>query len=218
MRNPSWRCLTRAAVVAALMPAVVLVTTAAAAKTMPTPRVVSCSGGTSSCVATVSIAGGASNLPVIVHLTHNNLKLASVEAVPASSAGSYMISNTKFVKGGSEFQFTLNAVKSNPTAARIILTFSVAGTKNIVCEGSADYCGATVSIAGGASNRQVDITLTNTDFSLVAVRAVPASSAGSYMLSSTKFINGRSEFQFTLNAVKSNPTGARIILLFSAGA
>ena len=94
-----------------------------------------------------------------------------------------------------------------------------AGKKNITvrCRGTADFCGATVSIAGGASNRVVSVTLTDTNFRRVAVRVIPGASKGAFSISKASFRVGGSVYRFTLNAVRANPRGARIILLFAAG-
>src|ERR1700760_2901166 len=48
--------------------------------------------------------------------------------------------------------------------------------QTVKCVGTADFCGATVSIARGASNKQVTVTLTDTDLKLVSVQAIPSSS------------------------------------------
>lgn len=94
---------------------------------------------------------------------------------------------------------------------------SAAGRQTVRCVGTADFCGATVSIAGGASNRIVTVNLTDTDFRRVAVRVIPAVSRGAFFISRTSFRLGGSQYRFTLNAVRANPRGARIILLFAAG-
>ena len=90
-------------------------------------------------------------------------------------------------------------------------------SKALKCVGTADFCGATVPIAGGASNKVVTIKLTDTDFKRVAVRVIPSTSKGAYSITKGALITGGSQYRFTLNAVKSNPKGARIIILFSAG-
>jgi len=92
-----------------------------------------------------------------------------------------------------------------------------AGSQTVRCVGNADFCGATVSIAGGASNRVVTINLTDTDFARVAVRVIPSSSRGAFSISNASFRTGGSQYRFTLNAVRANPPRARIILLFAAG-
>lgn len=92
-----------------------------------------------------------------------------------------------------------------------------ANTQTVRCVGTADFCGATVSIAGGASNKVVTVNLTDTDFSRVGLRVIPSSSRGAFSISRAGFMLGGSVYRFTLNAVSSNPTRARIILLFAAG-
>ena len=96
-------------------------------------------------------------------------------------------------------------------------TAGAAASKAVKCVGTADFCGATVSIAGGASNKVVTIKLTDTNFKRIAVRVFPSSSKGAFSITKAATINGGSEYRFTLNAVKSNPKGARIVLLFAAG-
>jgi len=102
-------------------------------------------------------------------------------------------------------------------AALFAAPASAASSSTLKCVGTGDFCGATVSIAGGASNRVVTINLTDTNFTRVAVRVIPPSSKGSFLISKGSFRNGASQYRFTLNAVKGNPRGARIVLLFSAG-
>lgn len=92
-----------------------------------------------------------------------------------------------------------------------------AGRQSVKCVGNGWFCGATVSLAGGASNKKVTINLTDTDFSRVAVRVTPGSSRGAFSISQAGFRLGGSEYRFTLNAVSSNPKDARIILLFATG-
>jgi hypothetical protein len=94
---------------------------------------------------------------------------------------------------------------------------SAAPSKAIKCVGTADFCGATVSIAGGASNRVVTINLTGTNLKRIAVRVIPSASKGAFSITKASFMTGGSVYRFTLNSVKSNPKGARIILLFAAG-
>jgi len=92
-----------------------------------------------------------------------------------------------------------------------------ANTQTVRCVGTADFCGATVSIAGGASNRVVTINLTDTNFRRVGVRVIPGTSRGAFSISRASFRLGGSQYRFTLNAVRANPRRARIILLFAAG-
>ena len=112
--------------------------------------------------------------------------------------------------GDLEFDYVADAVRSG-------FVSSVGAYVSRSRVGTADFCGATVSIAGGASNRVVTIGLTDTNFKRIAVRVIPSSSKGAFSITKASSINGGSQYRFTLNAVKSNPKGARIILLFAAG-
>jgi hypothetical protein len=94
---------------------------------------------------------------------------------------------------------------------------AASGSQTVKCTGNAYFCGAVVSIAGGASSRTVKINLTDTDFARVAVRVRPGASRGAFSISHAGFRLGGSQYQFTLNAVKSNKRTARIILLFATG-
>jgi hypothetical protein len=102
----------------------------------------------------------------------------------------------------------LGAIPASASAAR---------PTAVRCVGTADFCGATVSIAGGASNKRMAVTLSDTDLKLVAVRVLPGSSKGAYEISKASYQVGGSIYRFTLNAVQGNPKGARIVLLFAAG-
>lgn len=87
--------------------------------------------------------------------------------------------------------------------------------QTIRCVGTADGCGATVPIAGGARDKVVTVKLTDTNLKLESVTAVGAVKDG-YDLSKERHRAGGSEFRFTLNAKKRNPKRARIVLVFSA--
>jgi len=91
------------------------------------------------------------------------------------------------------------------------------GGQTVKCIGNAYFCGATVSLAGGASNKIVTINLTDTNFALVGIRVTPATSRGAFSIPRARFRLGGSQYRFRLNAVKSNPKNAKIILLFAAG-
>ena len=82
------------------------------------------------------------------------------------------------------------------------------------CRGSERECSATVSLAGGASNRLVRIELPGTSWRSPSVRVSPTSSRGAYSISRARFALGGSEYRFTLNAVRSNQRGSRLTLTF----
>jgi hypothetical protein len=64
----------------------------------------------------------------------------------------------------------------------------------------------------------VTINLTGTNFSRVGVRVIPSSARGGFSISRASFRLGGSQYRFTLSSRRVNPRGARIILLFAAGA
>jgi hypothetical protein len=99
-----------------------------------------------------------------------------------------------------------------------VATSSAAGTRAVRCVGTGDYCAATVSIAHGAVNRRVTVNLTDTDVKLAKVTVRPPASKGAFEISRASYRLGGSQYRFTLNAVRGNPRGARIVLIFAAGA
>jgi hypothetical protein len=103
-------------------------------------------------------------------------------------------------------------------AAGVVAVGSAGAAKSqtVRCMGTADYCGATIRIAGGAKNRVVTVNLTGTNLKLVATRALPASSTGGFKITKASFRLGGSQYRFTLNAKPAGPR-SRILLLFTAG-
>ncbi len=94
---------------------------------------------------------------------------------------------------------------------------SAANVRTVHCAGNADGCVASVSIAGGTTNRTVIVRLTDTDLFRVGRRVIPGSSRGKFSTKNGHFALAGSEFVFTLNSARSNPKGSRIVLLFAAG-
>ena len=88
---------------------------------------VRCVGDADSCVATVGIAGGATDKVVTVNLTDSDLQLVKVTALGALADRPYVITRAAKRLGGSQYRFTLTAAKENPKRARIVLQFA-AGT------------------------------------------------------------------------------------------
>ncbi len=121
------------------------------------------------------------------------------------------------MKSLSRFALVLLALGTLTAGLIAAAPAGAAGQQTVRCKGTGDFCGATVSLAGGASNRRVTVNLTDTDFRLVGVRVIPASSKGAFSISHGSFRLGGSQYRFILNAVRSNPRGSRIILLFAAG-
>ena len=87
-------------------------------------QTVRCHGGAHSCEATVSIAGGASNRKLVIGLSDTNLRLTSVTATPKSSQRAYTLSHGHYALGGSEYVVTLDALKSNPKGAHLVVKFA----------------------------------------------------------------------------------------------
>jgi hypothetical protein len=97
--------------------------TGAAAKTVT----IKCRGGSSSCSATIGLAGGASNKKLKIELSDTNLKLVGISAKPSEVKGAYSLSKGSFSLGGSVYNVTLNAVQSIGKGATLTLRFSSHG-------------------------------------------------------------------------------------------
>ncbi|HST42775.1 MAG TPA: hypothetical protein VLK58_24850 [Conexibacter sp.] len=96
-----------------------------------------------------------------------------------------------------------------PTAAQ------AAGTETVVCKGSEARCTATVSLAGGASDKTIRVELPGTSsLQLIGVSATPSYAAGAYDLYDPGYSLGGSLFTSKLSAVKSLPKGAKLRLRF----
>lgn len=93
-----------------------------------------------------------------------------------------------------------------------------AGKQAVRCVGSADYCTATVRIAGGATDKVVTVNLTATDLRLVKLTALDALADRPYVITGSAMRRGGSQYRFTLTAAEANPKRARIVLQFAAGA
>jgi hypothetical protein len=87
--------------------------------------------------------------------------------------------------------------------------------RTVRCVGTGDYCGATVSIAGGAVNRVITVALSDADFSRVGIEVFPRTSRHRFTITHPSYRRGGSEYRFTLNAARSNPPRSRIVLQFS---
>lgn len=82
-----------------------------------------CTGGDTSCEASFSLAGGASEKALTVRLPATNLRLIAVNATPAHVRGAYLLSDGRFTPGRSRYTATLDAVQGVPANARLVLTF-----------------------------------------------------------------------------------------------
>jgi hypothetical protein len=95
--------------------------TGASAKTVT----IKCRGGSSSCSATIGLAGGASNKKLRIALTDTNLKLVGRSVKPKEVKGAYSLSKGSYSLGGSVYNVTLNAAQSIPKGATLTLKFAV---------------------------------------------------------------------------------------------
>jgi hypothetical protein len=86
-------------------------------------RVVQCRGGGNACRARVSLAGGASNERVVIRLTDTDLRRVSIRPNRSYLRGAYLVSNAHYRLGGSQYVFTLNAVRAIPRGSYLFLTF-----------------------------------------------------------------------------------------------
>jgi hypothetical protein len=82
------------------------------------------------------------------------------------------------------------------------------------CLGTPTLCEATISMAGGASNKQITVRLPGTNLRLLSVNATPGFVQGAYRLSRRRFSQGGSVFTATLDAVQGMPRNARLTLMF----
>jgi hypothetical protein len=121
------RRLGRAAAICAAALATLATASAGALPASSAAKAVSltCHGGSSSCTAVVSLAGGASNEKLRIALSDTNLKLVGVVAKPAFVHGAYQLSRGTYSLGGSLYTATLNAVQSIPKGATLTLRFAV---------------------------------------------------------------------------------------------
>ena len=88
-------------------------------------RVVRCRGGSNSCTARVSLAGGASNEPVVIQLTDDDLRLLSVRPNRPALRGAYSITRQRLRQGGSEYALRLDAVQSIRRGSFLIFRFGI---------------------------------------------------------------------------------------------
>jgi hypothetical protein len=113
-------------VAAALLAACALAGATAAGADAKTVSV-KCRGGSSSCSATIGLAGGASNKKLKIMLSDTNLKLVGISVKPSEVKGAYSLSKGSYSLGGSVYNVTLNAVQSISKGATLTLKFSSHG-------------------------------------------------------------------------------------------
>jgi hypothetical protein len=204
--------------VLAALPVLALAAAASPAAAAQQDVHVTCKGGAQACTARVNLAGGASNERVVVALPGSKLRLVSAQPSSASLQGAYSVSDQASRAGGKEYVFTLNAVEAIPSGSALVLKFrkpAPASPQIVRCKGSATSCSAKVSIAGGASNRQVVIQLPATDLGLASVRPSSQTLRGAYSISDQRLRAGDSEYVLRLSAPQGTPSGSYLSFSFT---
>lgn len=84
------------------------------------------------------------------------------------------------------------------------------------CRGGSSLCRARVSLAGGASSKEVVVGLPDTDLRLSSVRPNRRSLRGTYGLSEHRLRRGGSRYVVTLDAAQSIPRGSHLTFTFRA--
>jgi hypothetical protein len=112
--------------------------------------------------------------------------------------------------------FLFACLSAGCLAGALAPTSAMAASRSttVTCRGTERMCSASVSLAGGASNKLVRIELPGTSWRAPSVRVTPASSRGAYSITRARFASGGSEYRFTLGAVRGNPRGSRLTFTF----
>jgi hypothetical protein len=182
---------------------------------------VACVGSSTSCTASVSLAGGASNKTVVVALPASGLRLVSAMPSSPNLDGAYLVSDQAMKAGGRRYTFTLNAAEA-PAGSKLRFTFRKPGSVTpaptiLRCTG-AMACTVKVPLGGGASNRHVVVQLPRVDLGLISVKPSSPVLKGAYSVSDQHLRKGHSEYEFVLNAVESTPAGSYLTMTFAANA
>jgi hypothetical protein len=88
------------------------------------------------------------------------------------------------------------------------------GTATATCVGTEHLCGVSFSLAGGASNKRLNVRLPGTNMRLINRFATPMTVRTAYSLSAPRFSLGGSLWSVTLNAVASIRAPARLAFVF----
>ncbi len=104
------------------------------------------------------------------------------------------------------------------TSALALAGHAAGKAVSVKCKGNSSSCKAVVGVAGGASNKKLQISLTDTNLKLAGVTAKPSSIKGAYSLSGGKYSLGGSLYTVTLNAVQAIPKGATLTFNFAVPA
>ncbi len=178
---------------------------------------VKCVGSTTSCTASVSLAGGASNEKVVITLPSTGMRLVSFKPTSPNLDGAYIVSHQASKAGGRQYTFTLSAAEA-PAGSALKVSFRKPGTAApsiLRCTGAMG-CTVKVPLGGGASNRHIVVQLPRTDLGLISVKPNSPVLNGAYSISDQHLRKGHSEYEFVLNAVQSIPAGSYLTLTFAA--
>jgi hypothetical protein len=107
------------------------------------------------------------------------------------------------------------AVLAAGMLAAIAAPGASAKTVSLKCHGGSSSCSVTIGLAGGASNKKLRISLSDTNLKLVGRSVKPKEVKGAYSLSKGSYSLGGSVYNVTLNAVQSIPKGATLTLRFA---
>ena len=88
------------------------------------------------------------------------------------------------------------------------------GSATGTCVGTEHLCGVSFSLAGGASNKRLNVRLPGTNMRLLNRFATPITVRSAYRLSAPRFTLGGSLWSVTLNAVASIRAPARLSFVF----
>lgn len=107
------------------------------------------------------------------------------------------------------------AVLATAVLAAIAAPGANAKIVSLKCRGGSNSCSVTIGLAGGASNKKLRISLSDTDLKLVGRSVKPKEVKGAYSLSKGSYSLGGSVYNVTLNAVQSISKGATLTLRFA---
>jgi hypothetical protein len=112
-----------------------------------------------------------------------------------------------FLTAGATAIFVAPAAQAQTARAAI-------GTATATCRGTEHLCGVSFSLAGGASNKTLNVNLPGTNMHLLNRFLTPLTVRSAYSLRAPRFSLGGSRWTVTLNAVASTPASARLNFVF----
>jgi len=82
------------------------------------------------------------------------------------------------------------------------------------CGGGGAAGASSVSLAGGARHREVNVKLPNAHMALESVTPVPAREQGTYVVSDGHMTRHGRDYTFVLDTLTSDPRGSHLVLRF----